>query len=177
MNKNVRTIISIVLLLAAVPMLMAGGKKESAGPEEKQYPFTEKSLVQILDSRSELSFMAEALRETGLAEQMAQLDGYTIFIPTDDVIARLPERLRQALKTNPQALLDVLTAQMVKGIVPAEELEKRNSVLSMNDKEIKIGRRGNRISVAESDLIEADLFGRGFVVHIVTGIIVPEIKL
>jgi hypothetical protein len=47
----------------------------------------------------------------------------------------------------------------------------------MNNTEIKIGRRGKRISVAESDLIEADIFGRGFVVHIVTGIIVPKMKI
>ncbi len=177
MTKTIRILIYTVLLLAAVPLLMAGGKKETTGPEETRYPFTGKSLLQIVDSRNELSFMAGALRDTGLAEQMAQLDGYTLFIPTDDVIARLPQRLQTALKTNPQALLDVLTAQMVKGIVPAEELEKRDAVLTMNNTEIKIGRRGKRISVAESDLIEADIFGRGFVVHIVTGIIVPEIKL
>lgn len=176
-KATLTAVLAFGLLIAVVPALMAGGSPESGSSAPRSYPFTKKSLGRILDGEKNLSFMAGALRKTGLEAQMEQLDGYTLFVPTDDVVARLPERLRNAMESDPQVLLDVLTAQMVKGILPSDELEKLSQVTTMAETRLKIGRRGERITVAESDLVRADLYGKGFVVHVVTGIVIPAVKL
>lgn len=167
----------IVLSLLPSFSLFAAGRQEKTSRGEPAVHFTSKSLVRILEERNDVTFIASALRQSGLAKQMAELDGYTLFVPTDDVIARLPERARKALSSDPQALLDVLTAQMVKGIVTVEELRKRPSIETLSGIRLQVGSRNGRITIADSDLISEDLFGNGFLVHVVTGIIVPGIKL
>ncbi|MCK5198957.1 MAG: fasciclin domain-containing protein [Spirochaetales bacterium] len=168
-------VITLILLNAAV--LMAGGKKDSGAIGKNEYPFTGKTLIQIVDKHKEVSFIAEALEKTGLADQMAHMEGYTLFVPTDDIIARLHESVRKAMMNDPQVLLEILTDQMVKGVLTAEELRKMNSVTTMGEVKMAVGRRGTKITLSDSDLIVTDLFGKGFIVHIVTGIIVSGIKL
>ena len=51
------------------------------------------------------------------------------------------------------------------------------SVTTMGEVKMAVGRRGTKITLSDSDLIVTDLFGKGFIVHIVTGIIVSGIKL
>jgi uncharacterized surface protein with fasciclin (FAS1) repeats len=168
---------TLCFMIFAVAGLAAGGKAETTSEEEKSYPFTGKTLLQILDTRKDVTFIAEALTETRLADQMEKLDGYTLFVPTDDAIKRLPQLARTAMMRNPQALLDVLTAQMLKGIVVEEELSRRTQVTTMGNITMDVGTRGKRITLNNSDIIATDLFGDGFLVHIVTGIIVPEISV
>ena len=170
-------ILVIVLVLLNTVCLMAGGKKDSGEDRENEYPFTARTLIQIVDKNKDVSFIAEALRKTGLADHMAKLEGYTLFVPTDDVIGRLTESIREAMMNDSRVLLEVLTDQMVKGILTSVELRKMSSVTTMGGVNMVIARRGDKITLADSDLIKTDLFGNGFVVHIVTGVIVSGITL
>ena len=168
-------VFTFILLNAAV--LMAGGNRDTDLTGKNEYPFTRKTLIKIVNKHKEISFIAEALENTGLADQMTYLEGYTLFVPTDDVIARLDESVRKAMMNDPEVLLEILTDQMVKGILPSEELRKLSSVTTMGGVNMAVGMRGTKISLSDSDLIKTDLFGKGFVIHIVTGIIVSGIKL
>lgn len=172
---HIFVVATLILLNSAI--LMAGGTRDTGLTGKDEYPFTSKTLIQIMNKHKEVSFIAEALEKTGLADQMAHMEGYTLFVPTDDIIARLHESVRKAMMNDPQVLLEILTDQMVKGVLTAEELRKMNSVTTMGEVKMAVGRRGTKITLSDSDLIVTDLFGKGFIVHIVTGIIVSGIKL
>ena len=143
----------------------------------REFPFTDKSLGTIAEEYRKASFIAQALKATGLDEQMAHLEGYTLFLPTDEAVSRLPENLQAEMKKNPKVLLSILRAQMVKGILPSGDLKELSSITTLGGVTMAVGRRGLKITLAESDLALLDLYGNGFVVHFVTGIIVSGVTI
>ena len=177
MKKLPVSFIVIILILLNAVVLMAGGSRDTDLTGGKEYPFTDKTLIQIINANKKVSFIAEALENTGLADQINSLEGYTLFVPTDNVIERLHKSIQKVMMDDPEVLLKVLTDQMVKGVLSAGDLREMSSVTTMGGVKMAIGRRGKKITLSDSDLIVGDLFGKGFVVHIVTGIIVSGIKV
>jgi uncharacterized surface protein with fasciclin (FAS1) repeats len=172
-----RPLLFLLLLLLLPGLIFAGGRKESKVEEgEKSYPFKDRSLYKVLESRGETRFMAQALENTGLAKEMEGLKGYTLFVPTDATVEKLKEIIRTAMMENPEALLTVLQAQMLKGVYDAEDLAKLNSVTTVGEVKMEVGKRGKQLTLNRSDIETTNLFGDGFVVHTVTGLIVPTIS-
>ncbi|MBN2511161.1 MAG: fasciclin domain-containing protein [Spirochaetales bacterium] len=152
--------------------LYALGSREADG-----HRFSNKSLERILNGRGDVSVMAKALRDTGLYESMAELDGYTLFIPTNEAVEKMAPRLREAMIQRPDVLSQVIRDIMVKGVFSADELAGRTSVTTMGGITLEIEQKGRGLMVGGSDMARKDVFGDGFVVHIVSGIVVRDIRL
>jgi uncharacterized surface protein with fasciclin (FAS1) repeats len=172
----IRPLLMLIVTLMLPTLLFAGGKKESGSEEGKSYPFKERSLQEVLESRRDTRFMARALESTGLSEKMKELKGYTLFVPTDATVEKLKEIIQKAMMENPEALLTVLQAQMLKGVYDEEDLEELNSVTTIGDITMEVGKRGKKLTLNRSDIQTTNIFGDGFVVHTVTGLIVPTIS-
>ena len=167
-------IIFICMFFASLSVFAFGSKEAT---QRSDHRFTDKSLSRILDGRRDTKIIAKALHSTGVDRQIEKLDGYTVFIPTDDAVRKMTDRLQAAMLTNPDVLLQVLTDVMVKGVMSAEELEQKGSVTTMGKIKLSIRKKGRSITVSDSDAAATDLFGNGFVVHVVSGITVLDIKM
>jgi uncharacterized surface protein with fasciclin (FAS1) repeats len=77
--------------------------------------------VAIADGR--FTTLVSAVEAAGLVETLSGDGPYTVFAPTDDALAALPERTLDSLLADPEgALAPILTYHVVEGEVPAADV-------------------------------------------------------
>lgn len=171
MNYHVKSIL-LVLFIFCAGGLFALGSRESGASR-----FSDKDLSRILDSRRDVSFMAKALHSTGLDGRMNELDGFTLFVPTDAAVKKMVQQLQDAMPERPDVLSEVIKDIMVKGVYSSDELLSMGKVKTMGGITLEIEGDKRNMRIAGSDVKAEDLYGNGFVVHIVSGIIIRDIRL
>lgn len=142
-------------------------------------------LIALLEENAELSTFYAALESTGELIRMQGSQHFTVFAPTNDAFAALPEGLldKLLLPENNDLLVRILTYHLINtgtygpavftaDVVPGEILSLEGSLLAMDNAN---GVTVNGVSVITAD-IEAKTCdtcrGRG-VIHIIDQVLIP----
>ena len=89
--------------------------------EEAEEVMEEKSIVDIAVEDGRFTTLVAAVQAAGLAETLSGEGEFTVFAPTDEAFAALPEGTVEALLEDPEgALKDILLYHATEGAVPAE---------------------------------------------------------
>jgi transforming growth factor-beta-induced protein len=131
----------------------------------------------IADGR--FSTLVTALSEAGLVETLQSEGPFTVFAPTDEAFAQLPEGTLEALlqPENKQQLIDILLYHVVAGKVMASD------VLSLDGQLVDTALEGKQISVEVSDgsvllngevmVIITDVEASNGVIHVIDAVLLP----
>ena len=79
-------------------------------PANAQTPAT---VTEFVNANEELSTLASALETAGLAEALSGEGPYTVFAPTNEAFAALPEGELERLLANPEELAQILSYHVV----------------------------------------------------------------
>lgn len=126
----------------------------------------------MADSRFET--LALALQAAGLVETLQQEGPFTVFAPTNDAFARLPEgALEDLLKPeNKKKLASILTYHVVAGEFMAEDIESsRIETVNGLKASVKVTAAGTKVDNAE--VVETDLLVGNGVIHVIDEVILP----
>jgi len=77
-----------------------------------------------------LTTLTAAVTEAGLVDTLNSAEALTVFAPTDDAFAKIPEKDLNALLADKEALTTVLTHHVVAGQLPPEELAGEHETLA-----------------------------------------------
>jgi uncharacterized surface protein with fasciclin (FAS1) repeats len=124
---------------------------------------------------AECSTLAGLLAATGLDAAVADLDGFTLFAPTDAAFERLPSDVTDALlrPENVEALRKVLLHHVVASPVTAWTAAGLDQASVLDGGTVAIERSGATLRVGGALVVTADrLRGQG-VVHVIDAVIVP----
>ncbi len=127
---------------------------------------------------------AEAVNQAGLMEQFRSSnssDGnkvqYTVFVPTDEAFAALPEATRKELfkPENKEKLLKLLNYHIVPGSVSNEEVAQ-GLVETVSGDKIKINLHSteDKITLNESSAIESSQRAKNGVIILVDEVLMPQ---
>ncbi len=97
---------------------------------------------------------------------------YTVFAPTDEAFARLPEGTVESLLADPAKLAEVLTYHVVPGHVSAAEAAGLASAPTVQGAELPISGNGG-IRVGDASVVGADIEASNGVIHIIDGVLLP----
>lgn len=145
------------------------------------------NIVEIAQGTEQLSVLTQAVVTAGLADTLSGEGPFTVFAPTDEAFAALPDGTVETLllPENRDQLQAVLTYHVIAGEVMAaelvEQIEAADGPLELttvqgatleamieNDTVMLRDQAGNTISVTDTD-IEAS----NGVVHIIDGVLLP----
>ena len=120
--------------------------------------------------------LAQALEAAGLVETLKGAGPYTVFAPTDDAFAQLPEgTLAHLLKPENRAeLRRILTYHVVSGRVMAADVVKLRSAEAVSGDTIPVASSDGRVSVAGAKVIQADIAATNGVIHVVDRVMLPK---
>jgi uncharacterized surface protein with fasciclin (FAS1) repeats len=105
-------ILSVKAVTAAeIEAITVGVITPTAMPVEAQMP----DIVELLALDGRFSMLLAAIDAAGLTETLRMEGPMTLFAPTDEAFAALPEGLLDTLLTNPEALTNVLLYHVVVG--------------------------------------------------------------
>lgn len=81
---------------------------------------TPATVVELLTANDDVSMLVTALETADLVETLSGEGPFTVFAPTNEAFAALPEGERERLLANPEELRRVLTYHIVNGEVTSE---------------------------------------------------------
>jgi uncharacterized surface protein with fasciclin (FAS1) repeats len=128
------------------------------------------SVVEIVSSDPQLSTLASVVVATGLVEVLEQRGSYTIFAPTNDAFAAVPESILQALLADPDALLGVLEYHIVPGALVAANVVQGSAATTLFGEDVTF----DGATISGANIIATDLMATNGVVHFIDSVILPE---
>jgi len=125
--------------------------------------------------KSNLKTLVTAIDAAGLTETLMTGGPFTIFAPTDEAFAALPEgTLEDLLKPeNKDILANILTFHVVPGKVMAYEVLKLRSAATVNGEEVTIT-NDEGIKVDDANVTRFDIIAKNGVIHTIDKVMIPN---
>ena len=135
-----------------------------------------KDIVDTAAAAGSFSTLAKALQAADLVDTLKGEGPFTVFAPTDDAFAKLPQgTLEDLLKpANKAKLRRILSYHVVPGRVMATDVLKLNSAKAVSGDTIDIKASGGSVRVEEARVIKTDITASNGVIHVIDSVILPD---
>lgn len=132
-------------------------------------------IVDLAASTDFLSTLVTAVKAAGLVETLKGNGPFTVFAPTNDAFAALPDgTLEMLLKPeNKDKLVQILTYHVVSGEVKSTDLSNGMEAKTVEGSDImvKVSKKG--VMVNNANVTKADIMASNGVVHVIDQVIMP----
>lgn len=164
-----KAMVSLKKLL--VPVLVTLGIVVWAGiPARADAPM---DIVDTAVSAGTFNTLAKALTEAGLVETLKGQGPFTVFAPTDEAFAKLPEGTLEGLLKDKAKLTAVLTYHVVPGKVMAADVVKLSEAKTVQGQNVKITTAGG-VMVNDAHVVKTDVMASNGVIHVIDRVILPN---
>ena len=135
-----------------------------------------KDIVDTAVAAGSFTTLAKALQAADLEETLKGTGPFTVFAPTDDAFAKLPQAtLEDLLKpANKAKLRRILSYHVVPGRVTATDVLKLDSAKAVSGDTIDITASGGSVSVEDARVIKTDIAASNGVIHVIDSVILPD---
>lgn len=171
---------SMVAGLAVLVAACGGGDAEpEAAPAQVEEAVVEEAveapgnIVEVAAAAGSFNTLLAAAEAAGLAEVLATGGPFTVFAPTDEAFAALPEGTVEALLADPEALANILLYHVVEGIVTSEQVVGLTSAPSLQGSEISIMAHDGMVMVDDATVIAVDIEASNGIIHVINAVILP----
>lgn len=135
----------------------------------------EKTIAQLAIADDRLSTLVEALKAADLVKTLQGKGPFTVFAPTNEAFAALPEGTVEALlePENKEILASLLSYHVVTNSLMAEDLSAGTNLISVQGEPLKIAATERNTSVAGATVISPDIKASNGIVHVVNTVMIP----
>ncbi len=130
-------------------------------------------IVDIAVADGNFTTLVAAVEAAGLVDTLKSDGPFTVFAPTDDAFAALPEGTVEALLEDIDTLTAILTYHVVPGAVMSGDLSDGMEAETVNGQSVTIG-VGDTVTVDGATVIQADIEASNGVIHVIDSVILPE---
>jgi transforming growth factor-beta-induced protein len=133
------------------------------------------SITEIAVADGRFTTLVAALEAAGLAETLGGEGEFTVFAPTDDAFAALPEGTVDTLLADPEgALTQILLYHVVDGMVPAETVVTLASAATLQGEEVTIKVEDGVVYLNDVvQVIITDIEASNGIIHVIDGVLIP----
>lgn len=143
-----------------------------SAPVAAQAP-TSNDIVQVATSAGVFNTLLAAATAAGLVETLKSEGPFTVFAPTDEAFAKLPEGTVASLLANPEALRGILLYHVVPGRVMAAQVVGLTSATTAQGADIRIAVVDGTVKINDANVVTADVPASNGVIHIIDAVILP----
>ncbi len=129
-------------------------------------------IVDTAVSAGSFTTLVAAVQAAGLVDTLKGAGPFTVFAPTDEAFAKLPEGTVDALLKDIPKLTKILTYHVVSGKVLAADVVKLTSAKTVEGSEVKID-ASNGVKINDSTVTTADVAADNGVIHIIDSVLLP----
>jgi len=138
----------------------------------------EKDIVDTAVEAGSFKTLAAALKAADLIETLKGKGPFTVFAPTDEAFAKLPEGTVETLlkPENKEKLAAILTYHVVAGKVEAKDAVKLKSAKTVNGASFMIKVSDAGVMVDKAKVVKTDIQCTNGVIHVIDAVILPAAK-
>ncbi|MGD8621111.1 MAG: fasciclin domain-containing protein, partial [Anaerolineales bacterium] len=133
-------------------------------------------LVDTAVADGRFTTLVAAVQAAGLEEALRGEGPLTVFAPTDDAFAALPEGTVEALLEDPEALADILLYHVVDGKVMAADVVELSSAQTLQGQYVDISVEGDSVMIDGAEVLIPDIETSNGVIHVIDQVILPETR-
>ena len=132
------------------------------------------TIVDIAIADGSFDTLVAAVQAADLAETLSAPGPYTVFAPTDEAFAALPEGVLDALllPENKDVLTQILTYHVVSGEVPSSAVET-GLVPTVEGASLDVVADGSGVTVNGANVVATDVMTSNGVIHVIDAVLVP----
>ncbi|MDR9392667.1 MAG: fasciclin domain-containing protein, partial [Trueperaceae bacterium] len=134
---------------------------------------TAQTIPEVAASAGSFDTLVTAVQEAGLVDTLASDGPFTVFAPTDDAFAALPDGLLETVLADPDLLTAVLTYHVVAGEVPASDVVNLASAETVQGESVTIQVEGGTVHVNDATVVQADVAADNGLIHVVDTVLLP----
>lgn len=132
-------------------------------------------LIDTAVAAGDFGTLATALKTAGLIEALKGDGPFTVFAPTDDAFAKLPDgTVTDLLKPeNRETLTSILTYHVVPGRLNANQLAAAGSADTLQGRFLRFGIEAGRLQVNGVNIVGSDIETTNGVIHVIDEVLLP----
>ena len=163
-------VLNIVSTAALAASLLLGTPETRNGPESEPTL----NIVETAISAGSFNTLVAAVKAAGLVETLSGPGPFTVFAPTDEAFAQIPEDQLSALLADKKALTAVLTYHVVAGKVMAEDVVRLTSAETVNGQSVDVRVWDGKVMIDDAQVTTADIDTTNGVIHVINKVILPD---
>ncbi len=168
-RRNLTALIALVLGIA----LVVGTGATTAFAGYKKAADAQPDIVDTAVAAGSFETLVTAVKAAGLVDALKGDGPFTVFAPTDEAFAKLPEGTLEALLKDKQKLTAILTYHVVPGSFKAADVVKSSSLATLQGQSVSIT-AGSGVKVDNANVIKTDIMAKNGVIHVIDSVILPN---
>ena len=134
------------------------------------------SIVEIAAGNEDFTTLVAALKAADLVGVLEGEGPLTVFAPTNEAFAALPEGTVETLlkPENKDQLIEVLTYHVVPGAVYAKDVTQLSSATTVQGSDIRINTGMGKVKVDNAKVVMTDIKASNGVIHVIDAVILPQ---
>lgn len=135
-----------------------------------------KDIVDTAVGAGNFKTLAAALKAADLVDTLKGKGPFTVFAPTDEAFAKLPEGTVESLlkPENKKKLVSILTYHVVSGKVLAKDVVKLSEAKTVQGSAVKIVVKDGKVMVDNATVAKTDIEASNGVIHVIDTVIMPK---
>ncbi|WP_390620602.1 fasciclin domain-containing protein [Neorhodopirellula pilleata] len=136
----------------------------------------EKTIVEVAVGAKNFTTLVAAVKAAGLVDTLSGKGPFTVFAPTDEAFAKLPEGTVESLlkPENKEKLVSILTYHVVSGKVMAADVVKLSEAKTVQGSTVDIKVSDDGVMVDKAKVVKTDIECSNGVIHVIDSVILPE---
>lgn len=137
-----------------------------------------KDIVDTAVGAGSFKTLVAAVQAADLVETLKGKGPFTVFAPTDEAFAKLPEGTVEDLvkPENKAKLVSILTYHVVPGKVLAKDVVKLTAAKTVQGQEVAIKVAEGKVTVDNANVVKTDIECSNGVIHVIDSVIIPAEK-
>ncbi|MQY41706.1 fasciclin domain-containing protein [Epibacterium sp. SM1969] len=134
-----------------------------------------KDIVDTAVGAGSFTTLVAAVQAAGFVDTLKGDGPFTVFAPTDDAFAALPEGTVETLlkPENKDQLVSILTYHVVPGAVKSTDLSDGMKAATVQGSAVTIG-ASDGVTVDGANVVQADILASNGVIHVIDAVILPK---
>jgi uncharacterized surface protein with fasciclin (FAS1) repeats len=163
----------------AAPEATEAPAEEEMAEEEAEAPAEEEAanIVETAMAAEGFTTLVTAIEAAGLVDTLSGEGPFTVFAPTDDAFAALPEGTLDSLLEDPEGqLTDILLYHVVPGEVMAADVVELagQEVETVGGGMLTITVEGETVMVNDATVVTTDIQASNGVIHVIDSVLIPQ---
>jgi len=156
-------------LLAVLAVCLAVSGVAFAGHHETP----SRDLVDTAVAAGTFQTLAAALEAADLVDTLKGEGPFTVFAPTDEAFAKLPEGTVEALLADKEQLTRILTYHVVSGEVTSDQVAGLSNAVTVEGGELSID-ASSGVRINDATVIQADVRASNGIIHVIDTVLLPN---
>ena len=119
-----------------------------------------------------------ATKAAGLVEMLNTKGPFTVFAPTDEAFAKLPEGTVEGLLKDIPKLTEILKYHVVNGAVPAADVVVHKNITTLQGQDVKVDAAKwhlhKNVKINDANIVKADVKADNGVIHVIDKVLMPK---